>query len=57
MQRSRVDFPPPEGPMMATTSPGLTAREMSLRTLTSPKLFCTWSTATTGFWFEDMALP
>ena len=25
-QRSSVDLPPPDGPMMATTSPGLTAK-------------------------------
>ncbi len=48
MQRSSVDLPPPEGPMMATTSPGLTASEMSRRTSSSPKLFFAWLTATTG---------
>ena len=37
--RSSVDLPEPEGPMMETTSPSLTEREISFRISTPSKLF------------------
>src|SRR5579885_540043 len=40
MQRSSVDFPLPEGPMMHTTSPGCTDSETPLSTWLWPKLLC-----------------
>ena len=38
-QRSRVDFPEPEGPIMDTTSPSSTKRLISFNTCKSPKDF------------------
>src|ERR1700693_5510463 len=42
MQRSTVDLPLPEGPMMQQTSPGSTARLISLRTSFEPNALRTW---------------
>ena len=39
MQRSSVDLPEPDAPMMHTTSPRLTSRSMPLSTCRSPKDF------------------
>ena len=39
MQRSRVDLPEPEAPMMAVTSPFFTLKSMSRSTSWLPKLF------------------
>ena len=39
MQRRSVDLPPPEGPMMASTSPAFTVSEISFRTSLSPNAF------------------
>ena len=38
-QRSNVDLPEPEGPIILRTSPLSTSREMSRRTSRAPKLF------------------
>ncbi len=44
MQRSSVDLPEPDGPMMQTTPPLGTSIDMPLSTSTSPKDLCTsWS--------------
>ena len=40
--RSSVDFPDPDGPMIESTSPSSTLREISFNTSRSPKLFLTW---------------
>ena len=39
MQRSRVDLPEPEAPMMVTTSPGMTSKSTPRRTWFAPKDF------------------
>ena len=49
MQRKSVDLPPPDGPMIATTSPGVTSSVMSLSTWLSPKLLLACSRRTRGF--------
>ena len=41
MQRIKVLFPDPEGPMMTTTSPGAIARSMSANTWLVPNHFWT----------------
>ncbi len=41
MQRSKVDLPEPDGPMMQTTPPLGTSIDMPLSTSTSPKDLCT----------------
>ena len=43
MQRSSVDLPEPDAPMMHTTSPRLTSRSMPLSTCRSPKDFSSCS--------------
>ena len=40
MQRSMVDFPDPDPPMIATTSPFLAVRETSFRTSSLPNDLC-----------------
>src|SRR5262245_55872559 len=44
MQRKSVDLPPPEGPMMAATSPERTLRSTPLRTRWLPCDFSSFST-------------
>ena len=46
MQRKTVDLPLPDGPMMQQTSPGSTARLMSLRTSFEPNALRTCDIAT-----------
>ena len=41
MHRRNVDFPPPEGPIITTTSPRRISVDMPSSTLSAPKLF--WS--------------
>src|SRR5215831_10937794 len=41
MQRSRVDLPAPDGPMMQITSPFMTSIEMPLMTVVAPNFLCT----------------
>ena len=48
MQRSRVDLPEPEGPMMVTTSPGMTEKSTPRSTTLDPKLFSMPSTRMRG---------
>ena len=48
MQRSRVDLPLPDAPMMVTTSPGMTAKSMSLSTKWLPKDLRRFSTRMSG---------
>ena len=48
MQRRKVDFPDPEGPIMQTTSPGSTSSETPLRTSSWPKRLRTASALTIG---------
>ena len=48
MQRSSVDLPEPEGPMMHTTSPFGTDRSMPRSTSSGPKDFHTCSSRTIG---------
>ena len=43
MQRTVVDLPEPEGPMMTSFSPSLTSRSTSLSTCSSPKYLLTFS--------------
>lgn len=45
---SSVDLPPPEGPMMATTSPGATSSEMERSTCVLPKDLLTSRMEKTG---------
>ena len=47
-QRKSVDLPPPEGPMMATASPGRTKSEISRKTQVLPKDLLTCSIEKTG---------
>src|SRR2546423_15204582 len=44
-QRSSVDFPEPDGPMMNTSSPGATARSMPFSTSRVPKDLCSFLTS------------
>lgn len=48
MVRQRVDFPEPDGPRIATTSPQATSRVMSLRTCRPPKCLFTSRMAIIG---------
>ena len=41
MQRSSVDLPEPDGPMMQTTSPFITSNETPLSTSSAPNDLCT----------------
>ncbi len=48
MQRRKVLFPEPEGPMMHITSRGATSMSMPRSTSLRPKLLCTASARTMG---------
>src|SRR3954468_4157929 len=48
-QRSRVDLPEPEGPMMKTSSPCATARSMPFNTSRVPKDLCSARTSRIAF--------
>src|SRR5438270_7664100 len=48
MQRRKVLFPEPDGPIMHITSRGLTSRSMPRSTSSLPKFFCTASALTIG---------
>ena len=48
MQRRKVDFPEPLGPIKATTCPRSTFKETPFRTLLGPKLLCTSETSIIG---------
>ncbi len=48
MQRSSVDFPEPDGPMMQTTSCRATSKSMPRSTSSLPKLLCKPSPSTMG---------
>ena len=48
MQRSSVDLPEPEGPMMQITSPFCTSIDTPFSTSTSPNDLCTSRTLTSG---------
>jgi hypothetical protein len=52
MQRSRVDFPEPEGPIMATTSPLSTEKLRLSSTRTLPKDFARDETSRIGMYFS-----
>ena len=43
MQRTVVDFPDPEGPIMTNFSPSATSRLTSFKTCKSPKNLLIWS--------------
>jgi len=47
-ERSRVDFPEPEGPMTHTTSPRSMVRSMPLSTSSSSKLLWSWRISMAG---------
>ncbi len=47
-QRSSVDLPEPEGPMMQITSPFITSSEMPLSTSSAPNDLCTSLSRTIG---------
>ncbi len=48
MQRSSVDFPEPDGPMMHTTRPFMTSRLTPLSTSVAPNDLCKSRMATMG---------
>ena len=47
-QRSSVDLPEPDGPMMQITSPFITSIEMPLSTVSAPNVLCTSFRLTSG---------
>src|SRR6202165_4717572 len=57
MQRRKVLFPDPDGPIMHMTSFGWTSRSMPCSTSSRPKLLCTASALTMGLVFMSLMPP
>src|ERR1700732_434517 len=57
MQRRKVLWPEPDGPIMHMTSFGATSRSMPRRTSSRPKLLCTASALTMGVEFMASVSP